>query len=338
MPPTPNSPYFIRTPAYPWLLDEAGFVRAGHVLKLIDIAGSEAAVRHLNRPPTSSPGLVVTASLDRTNFQEPIRLWEMICLESRISRVWQKSLETEVRVWAENFITGQSHPVATAYLVFVALDARTREKRAFPPLEPVTEEDKRLAQTADLRKANRTAEGKTAPFIPIEEADQPLVITRPMTPNEANAQSNVFGGVILSLMDEVGSLAASRQALNQTIVGVRQDRMSFIAPTFIGETVEAQAIITKTWHTSMEVQVEVHAINPNLPEPRRVASSYLVYVKLGPNGRPGEVPPWTPGTPLQKQRAERAELRRAIRLTEEDEARQLADGPSTNPPPGPHTG
>ena len=339
MPPTPASPYFIRTPAYPWLLDEAGFVRAGHVLKLIDIAGSEAALRHLNHlntpeaiPPQASGsegtpprGLVVTASLDRTNFHEPIHLWEMICLESRISRVWRKSLETEVRVWAENFLTGQSHPVATAYLVFVALDAKTREKRSFPPLEPVTDEEKRLAQAADLRKANRVAEGKTAPFIPIEDADQPLVLTRLMTPNEANAQSNVFGGVILSLMDEVGSQAAARQSLNQPIVGVRQDRMSFIAPTFIGETVEARAIITKTWHSSMEVQVEIYAINPNTPEPRRVASSYLVYVKLGVGGKPGEVPPWVPRTPLQKQRAERADLRREIRLSEEDEARRLVD-------------
>jgi acyl-CoA hydrolase len=332
MPPTSASPYFIRTPAYPWLLDEVGFVRAGHVLKLIDIAGSEAAVRHLNKdsvldpaqPEAAPRGVVVTASLDRTNFHEPIRLWEMICLESRVSRVWKTSMETEVRVWAENFITGQSHPVATAYLVFVALDAKTREKSTFPPLVIDNEEERGLAQAADLRKANRIAEGKTAPFISINDTDHPILVTRLMTLNEANAQSNVFGGVILSLMDEAGFQAASRQALNQPLVGVRQDRMSFIAPTFIGETVETRAIVTKTWNSSMEVQVEIHALNPNVPEPRRVASSYLVYVKLGHNGRPGEIPPWTPRTEVQKQRAEHADLRRQIRLQEEDAARQMA--------------
>lgn len=149
-----------------------------------------------------------------------------------------------------------------------------------------------------------------------------------MTPNEANAQSNVFGGIILSLLDEAGIEAAKRQALNQPIVGVRQDRMSFIAPTFIGETVEVKAVVTKTWNSSMEVQVELYAMNPNYSEPRRVASSYLVYVKLGPNGRPGEIPPWIPQTTSQKHRAERADMRRQIRLHEEDQARQLA---SPNP-------
>lgn len=313
----PLSQHFIRTPAYPWLLDDSGFVRAGHVLKLIDIIGSEAALTHLNQD--GRRGLVVTASLDRTNFHEPIRLWEMILLESRVSRVWQKSLETQVIVKAENFITGEKRDVATAYLVFVALDSKSREKIAFPPYQPSSVEEEQLAASADIRKRNRTNEGKTAPFLLIEPSDNPVVITRLMTLNDANAQSNVFGGIILSIIDEAGSKAASRQVLEQPIVGVRQDRMSFIAPTFIGETVEAKAIVTRTWNTSMEVQVEVYAINPNYAEPRKVASSYLVYVRLGPNGRPGELPPLVPATNLQKQRADHAQSRREIRQQEESE-------------------
>ena len=319
---TPFDRHFIRTPAYPWLLDDAGYVRAGDVLKLIDICGSEAALDHLNSHGKSAA--VVTASLDRTNFHSPIKLWDMMCLQSRVSRVWKHSMETQVIVCAENFITGESREVATAYLVFVGLDPRNREKLLLPVMEPVTPTEKLLAQAADLRKQNRIREGKTAPFIPIESTDNPVELTRLMTPNDANTQSNVFGGIILSIIDEVGTQIARRQVLDQPVVGVRQDRMSFIAPTFIGETVEARAIITKTWHTSMEVQVEVYARNPNNPEPRQVASSYLVYVRLGPNGRPGEVPPWEPKTEKQKLRAEHADVRREIRLQEEEHEQQLA--------------
>jgi acyl-CoA hydrolase len=322
---TANLPFdqlFIRTPAYPWLLDESGYVRAGHVLKLIDISGSEAALHHLH--DHGQQGVVVTASLDRTNFHAPIRLWDMICLQSRITQVWKHSMETQITVRAENFITGESRDVAVAYLVFVALDPKTRDKIVLPAYHPITPEEKRLAQAADRRKQNRVAEGKTAPFIPIETEDNPVELTRLMTPNDANSQSNVFGGIILSIIDEVGSQMGSRQVLGQPIVGVRQDRMSFIAPTFIGETVEAKAIMTKTWHTSMEVQVEVYALNPNNPEPRLVASSYQVYVRLGPNGRPGEVPPWVPNTQRQKQRAELADVRRNIREQEEAQEQTLA--------------
>src|SRR4051812_34507283 len=107
---SPFDRHFIRTPAYPWLLDDAGYVRAGDVLKLIDICGSEAALDHINNHTQNS--LVVTASLDRTNFHSPIKLWDMMCLQSRVSRVWKHSMETQVIVRAENFITGESREVA----------------------------------------------------------------------------------------------------------------------------------------------------------------------------------------------------------------------------------
>lgn len=312
-----TSNHLIRTPAYPWLLDDAAFVRAGHVLKLIDIAGSETALRHQRQGGVK--GLVVTASMDRTNFHEPIRLWEMICLESAITRVWRTSMECEVRVRAESILTGEGRDIAVAYLIFVALDARTREKIVFPPYQPTTPDEITRAEAADRRKRNRLQEGRVAPMIAIEADDHPVVLTRRMTLHDANAQSNVFGGIILSMIDEAGSMAARRQTLEQPIVGVRQDRMSFLSPAFIGETIEARAVVTRTWHTSMEVQVEICALNPNLSEPRNVASSYLVYVRLGPDGRPGEAPPWTPRTETQKQRAERAEIRRRNRLAEEAE-------------------
>jgi acyl-CoA hydrolase len=322
----PNRPV-IRTPAYPWLLDSAGFVRAGHVLKVIDICGSEAALHHLNQ--NGEQNLVVTASLDRTNFKQPIRLWEMINLESCITRVWTTSMEVMVQVKADNIITGETRDIATSYLVFVALDPKTRNRISFPPYQPKTLEEKRLAKAADLRKKIRSAEGKTVPFIPIEADDLPIIITKQMTDNDANAQSNVFGGIILSLIDEAGSLAAKRQTLDGTVTGVQQDRMSFIAPTFIGETVEVKAIITKTWNTSMEAQVEIEAINPNTRQRRRVASSYLVYVRLGPNGKPGEVPPFQPQTEVQEKRAEMADMRRQFRVQEEAQERAL----TTSSPP-----
>jgi acyl-CoA hydrolase len=306
----------IRTPAYPWLIDDNGFMQAGHVLKLIDILGSEAALKHLNTH-AAQPGLVVTASLDRTNFYQPVLLWEMLSMESRVSQVWKRSLETEVTVRAENILTGESKAVATAYLVFVALDAKTREKKDFPAYEPITEPLKSLALAADSRKQHRLTEGKSFPFIPIESEDNPVVITKLMTAHEANAQSNVFGGIILSLIDEAGQKVAQRQALNQPIVGVCLDRMSFLAPTFLGETVEVKAILTKTWHSSMEVQVEVSAMNPNNPLPRRVATSCLVYVRLGTNRLPAEIPAWVPVTESQQLRAEQADRRRDIRQSKE---------------------
>ncbi|MEB3287609.1 MAG: hotdog domain-containing protein [Vampirovibrionales bacterium] len=319
--PSHQTPYhtrcLVRTPVYPWQVNEAGFIKAGHVLKLIDILGSEAAFKYLR----SENARVVTASVDRTDFRASIRAWEMVTMVSHITQVWHSSLEAQVIIRAENFITGESRDVAVSHLVFVSIDPDTRKTVALSPYVPKTSRQKQLAQSADLRKQNRLEEGKSVPFIPIEdEQDQPVFVQRQMGPLDANGMGNVFGGIILDIIDEAASKAAERQSLSRPVVGVRLDRMSFIAPGYIGETIEAKAIITKTWQTSMEVQVEVSAINPNSGDRRQIASSYLVYVGIGNDGKSAPVPPLNPKTPLQKQRAEAADKRRAIRKEEEKQA------------------
>ncbi|MGE0200096.1 MAG: acyl-CoA thioesterase [Candidatus Melainabacteria bacterium] len=308
----------IRVPAFPWRLNDAGFIQAGHVLKLTDIVGSEAAIRFIHQYVTADPKpVVVTASVDRTNFISPIHAWEMIRMQSHVTRVWTTSMEVTVNVFAENFYTGEPRHVATSNLVFVAVDPASRRKVNLPEWQPDTETTRAEAAEADRRRDNRKLEGKVAPFLPITGDDDPVILDQSMTIHDANAQSNVFGGILLDLIDEVGALAAQEQALKQTVVGVRLDRMSFIAPTFIGETVEARAIVTKTWRTSMEVQVELEALNPHTGDRRQVASSYLVYVRVGADGRKAEVPPFIPRTERQQQRAEAADRRRAIRQQEE---------------------
>jgi acyl-CoA hydrolase len=313
---------FLKVPAYPEYMNELGHVKAGHVLKLIDIAGSLPAKKHLG--PTH---VVVTASVDRTNFINPIQRWEIITLESRLSKVWKSSLETQVKVSAWNFLTGKTRPIATAYLVMVALD-KDRKKIQAPELIPASYEDAQLAEAAELRKKNRQAEFRETPEIPIDEkTDEPVILERVMTSNESNALNNVFGGVILDFIDEAASQAAKRQALGGAVVGVRMDRMSFLEPSFIGETLRAKAVVTKTWNTSMEVKVEVDSINPHTKQTRHVAHCFLVYVSQGPDGNPVTAPPWLPKTEAQKKRAEAADKRRSIRREEEAETQR--EKPST---------
>lgn len=307
------------------MINEAGIVNAGHVLKLIDLDASQAALewiqggKRLDVADADYPGpVVVTASLDRTSFKSPIRSWEFIGLESRLTQVWKHSMEIQVRVWAESYLTGRIRDVATSHLVFVGLDPKTRAAAAVPAFTPKTDEEKQLATFADLRKKNRQTEDQAAPYIAIvPDSDKPILVERLMTPMEANAQGNVFGGIILDIIDEAGLKAAKMQTINQPTIGVRLDRMSFIAPTFIGEVVEARAIVTKTWLTSLEVQVEVEAVHPATQSRRRVASCYLVYVRTNDDGTPAQVPPFEPVTPLQIQRADAAETRRSIRKEEE---------------------
>ena len=223
----------------------------------------------------------------------------------------------------------QRRPVAFAYLVYVGLDEH-RQKMVLPPLRPTSAADVQLAHQADLRREYRQREAHMVPIIAIEPADTPDVVTlsHTVTAKDTNSQGNLFGGIILDLMGRVGKQAAERQILDGVVVGARIDRMQFLAPGFVGETLHLKAIVTQTWKTSMEVLIEAHAENPTRPgELRKMAESYWVFVRLNPSTRrPSEVPVWSPRTEHQHQRVQNADRRRELR---EEEKRRSAETTST---------
>ena len=92
-----------------------GAIHGGWIMKLADEAGAMAAMRHARNH-------VVTVAIDQMSFHKPIRLGDLVTLEAEVTYVGRTSMETRVRVLAENPITGEQMNTNTAYLVYVALD------------------------------------------------------------------------------------------------------------------------------------------------------------------------------------------------------------------------
>ena len=134
-----------------------------------------------------------------------------------------------------------------------------------------------------------------------------------MMPQHANIMGNVFGGVILSLVDRVAAVAAIRHA-RKPCVTVSVDKVDFKEPIHVGELLTAHARVNYAGRTSMEVGVKIIAENVLSGERRHTDSCYVTYVALDDHGRPTEVPPVVPETPDEKRRFERAAKRRASRV------------------------
>ena len=139
------------------------------------------------------------------------------------------------------------------------------------------------------------------------------VMSELMMPNHANIMGNVFGGVILSLVDRVAAVAAIRHA-RKPCVTVSVDKVDFKEPIHVGELLTAHARVNYAGRTSMEVGVKIIAENVLTGERRHTNSCYVTYVALDDHGRPTEVPPVVPETPDEKRRFERAAKRRASRV------------------------
>ena len=91
------------------------------------------------------------------------------------------------------------------------------------------------------------------------------VMSEIMMPQHANILGNVFGGVILSLVDRVAAVAAIRHA-RKPCVTVSVDKVDFKEPIHVGELVTAFARVNFAGRTSMEVGVKIIAENGDLVE------------------------------------------------------------------------
>ena len=127
----------------------AGNVHGGTIMKLIDTAGGIAAVRHCRTN-------VVTASMDRLDFHQPVFIGELVVLRASINYTGKTSMEVGVRVDAENLMTGDVRHTNSAYLTMVALD-ENRKPTPVPEIIPETEDDVRRFEEGKLRAERRRA-------------------------------------------------------------------------------------------------------------------------------------------------------------------------------------
>jgi uncharacterized protein (TIGR00369 family) len=130
-----------------------GNVHGGWIMKLVDEAGALACMRHAQRR-------VVTVFIEQIEFHQPISIGDLVTLTAEVTYVGRTSIEAEVKVVAENPVTGEQVHTNTAYLVYVALDDN-RKPVQVPPLLAETDEDKARLAAGQQRQADRLARRKS---------------------------------------------------------------------------------------------------------------------------------------------------------------------------------
>jgi acyl-CoA thioesterase YciA len=113
-----------------------------------------------------------------------------------------------------------------------------------------------------------------------------LAIRVAMMPRDTNGAGTIFGGVILSYIDTAGAIEARKVACTK-IVTVALHEVVFVSPVFVGDIVSFYASVIKTGRTSITVKVLVEAERwAKCGERVRVTEAEVVYVAIGPDGKP----------------------------------------------------
>lgn len=107
-----------------------------------------------------------------------------------------------------------------------------------------------------------------------------------MMPRDTNAHGTIFGGVLLSYIDQAGAVEARKHTPHK-FVTVAMDKVEFKKPVFVGDVLSFYTRVTHFGRTSLTVHVNVEAerfMNPQEHVP--VTEATLVYVSVDASGRP----------------------------------------------------
>ncbi|HXU76600.1 MAG TPA: hotdog domain-containing protein [Methylomirabilota bacterium] len=105
-----------------------------------------------------------------------------------------------------------------------------------------------------------------------------------MMPRDTNPLGTIFGGLILSYIDQAGAVEARLKA-EKKFVTVAMHEVKFIAPVFVGDLVSFYTETIKIGNTSLTVRVTVDAIRGSAPhEQVRVTQAEVVYVAVDESG------------------------------------------------------
>ena len=129
-----------------------GNVHGGVILKLCDECGGIIAARHARCP-------CVTVTIDSVNFHRPVYVGQLLSVHGQVTYVGRTSIEVELRVEAENLLTGEISHTNSAYFVYVALD-ENRQPTAVPRLRLVSDAERLKFAQGEERQAHRLAKRK----------------------------------------------------------------------------------------------------------------------------------------------------------------------------------
>ena len=134
-------------------------------------------------------------------------------------------------------------------------------------------------------------------------------LTKLVMPHMQNVLGNLFGGELMSMVDQAAAVAAIRHAGGPVVTAVI-DRVDFREPIPIGALVTCTGTVDFVGNSSMDITVEVYSEKVSTGERRHTNTAHVIFVAIDANGKPMRVPRLRPETPEEEARYEAARRHR----------------------------
>ena len=108
-------------------------------------------------------------------------------------------------------------------------------------------------------------------------------------PADTNANGDIFGGWVLSRMDQAGGIAGVERARGR-VVTIAVDAMTFIRPVRVGDVLEVFTEVESIGRTSMKIHVEAWARRFETHLQEKVTDATFTFVAIDAAGKPRPIP------------------------------------------------
>jgi acyl-CoA hydrolase len=143
-------------------------------------------------------------------------------------------------------------------------------------------------------------------------------------PSDVNNHNTLFGGKLMSYIDDIASISASKHC-RRTVVTASTDSVDFLFPIRPSDAVCLESFVTWTGRSSMEVFVKVITEDLKTGDRRIAATSFLTFVALDENNHTVPVPQVIPETEEEIKLYETATARAEMRKRRREESKRFSE-------------
>ena len=142
-------------------------------------------------------------------------------------------------------------------------------------------------------------------------SDSVVEIAHIVRPTDLNSAKRLFGGTLMSWIDEAAVIVAKRHS-NMNVTTASVDNLSFLSAARMRDVIVIIAKITYVGTTSMEVKVESYV--EHIDGKRELVNrAYITLVGLDEEGKPAKIPELLLETDEEIEENELAKKRRAMK-------------------------
>lgn len=118
-----------------------------------------------------------------------------------------------------------------------------------------------------------------------------LISTNLCKTSDIGINNNLFGGRMLSWLDEAGGIMAAEEVCSRNIVTLKMDQVLFKKPVKVNDHIRIYGKVIEIGNSSVSLFLEARRVDFQFQKEEAVCSTKMTYVKINEKGKPDQIKP-----------------------------------------------